>query len=179
MAALWLFRGITMADLFKFVDEPAAAPPPFGLRIHHCGMSVPDLQASINWYRDMLGFSVEIQTHLDMVPFDGAFLRRGDARIELFQATGASPLPPERRDPVSDLMTHGVKHMSLEVSDIHAAFAFLTFRGVEVALPIMEGGPLLAGYIRDNSGNLIELVQHVDHRARVVGDVHSSSRSEV
>ena len=31
----------------------------FQLIPHHCGISVPDLDASIAWYRDMLGFSVE------------------------------------------------------------------------------------------------------------------------
>jgi len=35
---------------------------------HHCGISVPDLEASIAWYRDMLGFFVEKRLTLDVVP---------------------------------------------------------------------------------------------------------------
>ena len=154
-----------MPDSFTIVDEPEPKGPPFALRAHHCGMSVPNLEESIRWYREMLGFAVEFRTHLDVVPFDGAFLRRGDTRVELFEVQGAKSLPPDRRDPSTDLKTHGVKHLSLEVSDVNAAFDFLTARGVEVALPIFSGETLLAGYIRDNSGNLIELVEHTDMRS--------------
>jgi methylmalonyl-CoA/ethylmalonyl-CoA epimerase len=154
-----------VADSITIVDESEPQGPPFALRAHHCGISVPNLEESIRWYRDMLGFAVEFRTHLDVVPFDGAFLRRGDTRVELFEVEGAKSLPPDRRDPTTDLKTHGVKHLSLEVSDIHAAFEFLVAHGVEVALPIFSGGTLLAGYIRDNSGNLIELVEHTDARS--------------
>jgi methylmalonyl-CoA/ethylmalonyl-CoA epimerase len=156
-----------MADSFTVIDEPEPAAPPFALRSHHCGMSVPDLEASIQWYRTMLGFAVEFRTHLDVVTFDGAFLRRGETRIELFEVPGARALPSDRRDPIADLRTHGVKHLSLEVSDVHTAFAYLTKQGVEVALPIFAGQAMFAGYIRDNSGNLIELIEHTDGRRRV------------
>jgi len=142
-----------------FIDEPAPAPPPFDLRIHHCGISVPDLERSIAWYRDMLGFAVEYRTAIPQVPFRGAILRRGTTRVELFERPGAAPLPPERRDPDTDLATHGTKHMAFQVSDVRAAFAFLTEHGVEVAMPIFENEAMVGGYIRDNSGILIELVE--------------------
>ena len=32
-------------------------------------------------------------------------------------------------------------------------------------MPIFSGEGLMAGYIRDNSGNLIELVEHTDRRS--------------
>jgi len=38
---------------------PKSKTDTFQLIPHHCGISVPDLEASIAWYRDMLGFSVE------------------------------------------------------------------------------------------------------------------------
>lgn len=154
-------------DSFLIVDEPAPPPPPFDLRAHHCGLSVPDLEASITWYREMLGFSVEFRTAMPHVPFRGAFLRRGGTRVELFERPGAAPLPSERRNPDSDLATHGTKHMALEVSDLRAAFAFLTSRGVEVAMPPFSGEAMSGGYIRDNSGILIELIEHRDGRRQV------------
>jgi methylmalonyl-CoA/ethylmalonyl-CoA epimerase len=150
-----------------FVDDPEPTPPPFALRAHHCGISVPDLETSIRWYRDMLGFAVEMRTEVPEVPFRGAFLRRGDTRIELFEVPGATALPAERRDPQLDVRTHGTKHLSLEVSDLRGAFAFLTSHGVEVAMDIFESDGFAGGYIRDNAGTLIELVQHLDARARI------------
>ena len=61
----------------------------FQLIPHHCGISVPDLEASITWYRDMLGFSVVKRLTLDVLPAKIAFMKHGDFYIELFQTEGA------------------------------------------------------------------------------------------
>jgi methylmalonyl-CoA/ethylmalonyl-CoA epimerase len=148
-----------MKPSLKVVDEPAAPPPPFQLRVHHCALSVPDLEASIKWYRDMLGFSVEARMNMPSIPAQGAFLRRGPVRVELFERPAAAPLPADRRDPDADLATHGHKHMALEVDDLQGAFEFLSSRGVEVAMPILNGGIMDICFVRDNSGNLIELIE--------------------
>jgi methylmalonyl-CoA/ethylmalonyl-CoA epimerase len=133
---------------------------PFELKADHCGISVPDLEASIIWYHDILGFSLEQRFALDAVPFKAAFLRRGDFRIELFEVADASPLPEDRRYPNKDLRTHGTKHIAFTVPDVRAIFAELKRRGVDIAMDVfaLEGmGP--GGFIRDNSGNLIELLE--------------------
>lgn len=159
-----------LASLATLIDEPAAPPPPFNLRIHHCSISVPDLDASIDWYRKMLGFSVEYRMRLPTGRgsyLQGSFLRRGAIRIELFQHPDSQPSPEDRRDPIEDLATCGTKHMALEVNDIQAAYDYLTSHDVEVALPITDGGGMVICYVRDNSGTLIELVEHRDARRTV------------
>jgi methylmalonyl-CoA/ethylmalonyl-CoA epimerase len=136
---------------------------PFELKVDHCGISVPDLEASIVWYCDVLGFSVEKRFALDAVPFKAVFLRRGDFRIELFEVPGAAPLPEERRYPNQDLRTHGTKHIAFAVEDVRAVFAVLKQRGVDIAMDVfvVDGiGP--GGFIRDNAGNLIELLERQD-----------------
>jgi catechol 2,3-dioxygenase-like lactoylglutathione lyase family enzyme len=136
---------------------------PFKLKADHCGISVPDLEASIVWYCDMLGFSVEQRFALDAVPFKAAFLRRGDFRIELFEVAGAAPLPEELRHPNQDL-----------VQDVRAVFTELKQRGVDVAMDVfvVEGiGP--GGFIRDNAGNLIELLERQDRVAYNEGGISS------
>jgi methylmalonyl-CoA/ethylmalonyl-CoA epimerase len=141
------------------VHETPPADHPFDVRPHHCGLSVPDLEAAIKWYREMLGFALEMRLEMPHVPFIGAFLRRGDYRIELFEVAGAEPLPPARRNVDEDLRTHGTKHMALTVPDVRRALEFLRARGVEVAMEPMEAEGAVGCYIRDNSGILIELVQ--------------------
>ena len=42
-------------------------PTLFDLKPHHCGISVPDLETSVAWYRDMLGFSVKARLTLEAV----------------------------------------------------------------------------------------------------------------
>lgn len=146
-------------DSFIVVNEPPPPAPPFDLSMHHCALSVPDIAASITWYREMLGFGVEYRTHMPSVPFRGAFLRRGDTRVELFERPGAASLPAARRDPDADLATHGTKHMALGVSSIQDALDFLASRQVEIAMPVFENEAMSVAFIRDNSGNLIELIE--------------------
>ena len=123
---------------------------------HHVGLSVPDLEASIKWYQEKLGFSLEKRIFLEQIPAKIAFLQNGKFRLELFEVAGAAALPEARRSPNQDLMTHGTKHLSLGVKDVRKAMEILKSRGVDVAMEnVVEGKPM--AFIRDNSGNLIEI----------------------
>jgi methylmalonyl-CoA/ethylmalonyl-CoA epimerase len=125
---------------------------------HHVGLSVPDLEASIKWYQEKLGFSVEKQLVIEQIPARVAFLVNGKFRLELFEVAGAASLPEERRFPDKDLKTHGTKHLSLGVKDVKKAMDILKYRGVHVAMEsAVEGKPM--AFIRDNCGNLIEINQ--------------------
>jgi methylmalonyl-CoA/ethylmalonyl-CoA epimerase len=132
----------------------------FPFVLDHVCYSVADLDRSIGWYRDMLGFEIESRFHVKDVPAEGVMLIRGDMRIELFKATGAAPLPPDRQHVFADLRTEGTKHMALRVDDLKAAVQALEARGVAFAKPIAQHAPGRAFcFIRDNSGNLIEVLQ--------------------
>ena len=92
--------------------------PLAGLRPDHAGISVADLEASIAWYGDMLGFTVD---RIVDIPEDTgrlALIRNGDFLLELFCVPGAAPLPEERRHPATDLRTQGIKHVAYAVADI-------------------------------------------------------------
>lgn len=131
------------------------------LKHHHVGVSVPDLEASIAWYRAVLGFELEARDRLPPVPADVAFMRRGVLRIELFQPDHGTPLPADRRIPDADIRTHGNKHVAFAVRDIDAAAAELKTRGADIVfVKHMQQAAVL--FLRDNSGNLIELFQQPD-----------------
>jgi methylmalonyl-CoA/ethylmalonyl-CoA epimerase len=138
-----------------------AAGDPIDIRYHHVALSVPDLDASVGWYRDVLGFDVERRLHLPTVPAEVALLRRGPMRIELFQPEAGNPLPPDRSDVQDDLRTHGTKHVAYAVRDIGALVAELETRGADIALTRQTAGVSFA-YVRDNSGNLIEFYEQQD-----------------
>jgi catechol 2,3-dioxygenase-like lactoylglutathione lyase family enzyme len=124
---------------------------------HHGGISVPDLDASIAWWREVLGFEVEQRFPIPAIPADVAMLRNGPLHIELFQVPGAKTLPEERRQPNRDLYTHGNKHISFAVAEIHEFAAELARRGADIVwVKEMPQGSNI--FIRDNAGNLIEFV---------------------
>lgn len=138
---------------------PDSKSETFQLIPHHCGISVPDLEASIAWYRDMLGFSVEKRLTVDAISAKIAFMKHGDFSIELFQIEGAAPLPENRRYPDRDICTHGTKHIAFAVEDVPKFVDALKKRGVDIAMDVnmMENKPM--AFIRDNAGNLIEIVE--------------------
>jgi methylmalonyl-CoA/ethylmalonyl-CoA epimerase len=127
------------------------------LKHHHGGISVPDLEASIRWYAEVLDFEVEQRLEIPAIPAKVAMLRRGDLRLELFEVPGAQPLPEERRHPNLDLRTHGNKHLAFAIKDLDSAERELKKRGADIVwVRRFEFGANI--FVRDNSGNLIELV---------------------
>lgn len=125
----------------------------------HVGISVPDMDASIAWYRQMLGFRLISDKYFAQLPARIAFLESGGFSIELFEVPGAAPLPDDRRTPNLDIRTHGTKHVAYAVEDLPGLMDALKSKGVDVAMDVfpMEGD--LVAFIRDNTGNLLELIQ--------------------
>lgn len=140
------------------MKAPAERVP---LKFHHGGLSVPDLEASIEWYASALGFQVESRIEIPQIPAKVAMLRRGELRMELFEVPGAAPLPPERRQPNRDPHTHGNKHVAFAVQSIDMLVEDLRARNVDIVFV----GRFKFGtnaFVRDNAGNLIEFVQQPD-----------------
>jgi methylmalonyl-CoA/ethylmalonyl-CoA epimerase len=122
--------------------------------LHHWGISVPNLDDSIAWYREMLGFHEERRFAIPVARAKAAIIRRGGLAIEIFEVQGANPLPPDRRIPNEDIRTHGVKHVALAVDHRQRLLDFLSTRGVEVIYRGIQGA-----FILDNAGNIIELME--------------------
>lgn len=128
------------------------------LGFHHAGISVPDLEAAIAWWHDMLGFSVEKRFAIPAAGARVAMLARGPLRVELFEVAGAAALPQDRRQPNLDIRTHGNKHVAFRIDDIDAFLASVTARGADVAFVVREA--FGSGcFLRDCAGNLIEFVE--------------------
>jgi methylmalonyl-CoA/ethylmalonyl-CoA epimerase len=126
----------------------------------HVGISVPDMDASIAWYEQMLGFTLVSDKYFEQLPARIAFLELGDFSIELFQVPDAAPLPDDRRVPNLDIRTHGIKHVAYAVKDLTGLMNRLKSKGVDVAMDIFPMENDLVAFIRDNAGNLLELIQH-------------------
>jgi len=128
----------------------------FSLTPHHVGISVPDVEKSVEWYREIFGFQ-EVKRLNIPSPGKIVFLKRGNFYIELFEVREARPLPPERKLPDEDLKTHGTKHLAIAVTNFPEVMRYLKQKGVDVVFEReIEGRPM--AFIRDNAGNLIELV---------------------
>jgi len=141
--------------------EETNTKPGLDIAFHHVGISVADLDASIAWYREMLGFEEVLRMKEDAAnKMEIGHIRRGNCYIELFEVEGAQPLPEYRRDPSADLRVHGLKHFGLEVASVHAAVEALRAKGVDVAMGPVDTPGVCFVFIRDNSGNTLELIEY-------------------
>lgn len=128
---------------------------------HHGGVSVPSLEAAIEWYDRVLGFAVEKRFWIEAARSHTAMLRKGPLRFELFEVEGAAQLPEDRRNPPADLLTHGNKHLAFRVDDLDLFLAEMEGKAADVALVVREEFGK-GCFIRDCAGNLIEFVEEPD-----------------
>ncbi len=85
-------------------------------------------------------------------------LRRGNLRIELFEVSDYVPAHESRRSSSRDLRAQGNKYLAFSVKDVRAADENLRHRGADILfIQDFEWGS--SAFIRDNVGNVIELVQ--------------------
>jgi catechol 2,3-dioxygenase-like lactoylglutathione lyase family enzyme len=130
------------------------------MRMHHAGISVPDLDRSLTWYCEALGLRPGFRFEVPPLRLRGAFaLGEGDTGVELLELAGAVPGVP-RTDPPSANAVHGYNHVCFQVTDLEAAYARLLAHGaggVWDPRDSPEPGMRMA-YVTDPDGNLIELV---------------------
>jgi catechol 2,3-dioxygenase-like lactoylglutathione lyase family enzyme len=128
--------------------------------IHHIGIVVESVEASVTWYVDNLGFE-RLYTY-GWPGVQAAFIGRGSLKIELFQNEQATRMAEDRRRAETNLRIGGINHFAIEVVDLDGTVAALQEKGVEVVSPPREvpnsGGSRFA-FIHDNEQMLIELFQ--------------------
>jgi catechol 2,3-dioxygenase-like lactoylglutathione lyase family enzyme len=131
-------------------------------QIHHFALVVDDVDASATWYREVLGFALERRFGFPEAGVEIAHVAsRSGVRIELIQQSGSVAGPDVGLDAFGALRTRGAKHVGLLVDDIEAAAGELRGRGIEFVHEIttVEPAGVRNFWIRDNSGNLIEVNQ--------------------
>jgi catechol 2,3-dioxygenase-like lactoylglutathione lyase family enzyme len=129
------------------------------VRLHHAGISVPDLDRALQWYCDALG--LEPGFRFEIPRLRGAFaVGLGGSAIELLEQAGATP-GVSRSDPPSANAVHGLSHVCFEVDDLDATYTRLVECGaVGVWAPRDSPEPgVRMAFVTDPDGNLIELVQ--------------------
>lgn len=139
------------------------------MKMNHVGISVSNIERTIDFYRDMFG----MEQDCEVFPFGGpdfsavmglddaqgrmCMISGGDVSLELFEFT--NPAPKLKRDdyPVAD---HGYSHFAFWVDDIEQVHDSLRDAGVRIHCPVTTfPGGIKAIYARDPDGNVFELLE--------------------
>ena len=140
------------------------------MRVSHLGICVSDLERSLAFYRDALGFEMESELAVDGEPSEtllrlspvklrAVYLVRDGVRIELLHY--ASPGHAGNGSPRA-MNQLGLTHLSFRVDDLSATAARLEAHGARVLPETRIDNPQLrakALFATDPDGTLIELVE--------------------
>ena len=124
-------------------------------RIDHVEIVTPDLERSVQFYSDVLGFTVRAREHIDRstlgVTLDLVYLDLGGTAIELIKYGGQVAPAPEQ-------VHLGYRMMALEVADMQSTVDYLKTKGVAITWgPRVREGEYARAEIRDPDGHGIEL----------------------
>jgi len=150
-------------------NETAVAKRVTGL--HHLGVPVRSMEASVAWYRDVLGVEtsfihqaeegegLDSATQLKDCKLRYAFAELGNTSIEFLEFEN-----PRGRDHEMRNCDVGAVHICFEVDDIHATYESLEAAGVDFNGPptLLETGPLTGChfcYFRDPDGIQLEIFE--------------------
>lgn len=122
-------------------------------RIDHVEIVPRDLERTIDFYTNILGFKVKERTKVPRPPLEEiVFLTLQDSMIELLSVKDAAPasaLPWQV----------GYLRFALEVEDMEKAVEYLKSKGVEISRGPVTLGHSKRAEIKDPSGLTIELRQ--------------------
>jgi len=127
----------------------------------HLGISVADLEQSVKWYHEVLGFELERQEYAAPMKSHVAFMHNGPFRLEIFAHDDTLPVPEERRTPNLDIRTQGTKHLCFLHEDVPGLARELEQIGVEIVFGPACNGSQHMIFIRDINGILIEIVSNM------------------
>jgi lactoylglutathione lyase len=129
------------------------------MKIDHFAYEVSDLEASIRFYVEKLGFKIQFDKMVDGKEHEAfAILEMDGGKLELIQAlsetNGSKPFEPLTVRP------HACPHLALQVEDFDRTLAMLAAQGI----PILHGPLEVPGvvkwlYVCDPDRNVIEFCQ--------------------
>lgn len=127
------------------------------LKVDHIGIAVKDLEASISFYRDILGLEMVGSEVVEEQKVKVAFFPVGDTEIELLESTSED-------GPIAKFIEkngEGVQHIAFKVENIEEAIEYMLSKGLKMIdeKPRYGAGGAKIAFVHPKSSNrvLVEL----------------------
>lgn len=170
-----LFPVLLQAGQFPEVqtlENPANSPAPIvsqraktsvgngleSLQIFNVAISVSNIDESVKWYEDKLGFKLQNRRQVS-TGIEIALIENNGFFIDLIHIAGSENLEGSPKEPPEHLKVQGLRNLVFWVDDLKAADAQLKSKGVQLIWEsryIPEVRTSVTNF-RDNNGNLIAI----------------------
>ena len=122
-------------------------------RIDHVEIVPSDLERTLNFYTEILGFKIQWRRKSERPPLEElVFIELGGTLIELFSVKDPAPASTEQ-------WQVGYRRIALQVEDMDKAIEYLKAKGVEISSGPVAIETLKRAEIKDPDGLSIELLQ--------------------
>lgn len=151
-----LISAIAVADNTKPDVNPLTL-----MRADHIMISTADYSGTVEWYKKILGFEVVREWDIDGYPdVDVGYIAANGFMIEVVGTKIAFQDEKVAPDVFTAMSDRGYVHLAFNSPDVDAVAAELIDRGVKLELPPtnFDAAGVRLIFIRDNNGNLIEIV---------------------
>ncbi len=128
------------------------------LQIFNVAISVSNIDESVEWYEDKLGFQLQNRRKVS-TGIEIALIEKNGFFIDLIYIAGSENLEGSPKEPPEHLKVQGLRNLVFWVDDLKSADAQLKSKGVELIwesryIPEVETS---VTNFRDNNGNLIAI----------------------
>nr|VFJ56519.1 MAG: Catechol 2,3-dioxygenase [Candidatus Kentron sp. FM]VFJ56586.1 MAG: Catechol 2,3-dioxygenase [Candidatus Kentron sp. FM]VFK11312.1 MAG: Catechol 2,3-dioxygenase [Candidatus Kentron sp. FM] len=122
----------------------------------HPGISVTDIERTMDWYTRHFGFKVTKQFEKEELEIKGAVLELDGFTLEVL-----APFEPKVREKTQGPLSHhlrntGTNHLALATDDIAGCFERFQREGIEIVSPLLDGRLF---FCKDPDQTLIEIKQ--------------------
>jgi len=127
------------------------------LKVDHIGIAVKDLEASISFYKDILGLEMSGSEVVEEQKVKVAFFPVGDTEVELLESTSED-------GPIAKFIEkngEGIQHIAFKVENIEEAIEYMLSKGMKMIdeKPRYGAGGAKIAFVHPKSSNrvLVEL----------------------
>jgi len=129
--------------------------PLINMKVHHVAITVNNLEESVNFYTQVLGFEIAKKFSREDMRAYATFIKLNDFQIELWQFQDMK----ENSNPLNNIKVRGIRHIAFEVDNLKDTISKLTNKGLEFSEPKLGASGHNYSFTTDPNGVALEFYE--------------------
>jgi len=125
------------------------------MKVHHIAITVSNLDESIKFYSDILGFEVAKRFEREDMGAKATFIKLDNFQIELWQFEDMK----ENFNLLNDIKVKGIRHIAFEVDNLNKTITELKKKGLEFSEPKLGASGHNYSFTTDPNGVALEFYE--------------------